>query len=65
MQLTVKAEFLAGTDIEQACKEACDFAYKNQCNIEFDFNGITMYVRPSRNYKMYVEKYYSAVKGRS
>ena len=56
--MCLKVEFLAGTSLEDALKEA---KYKAvQCNlayVEFDFNGIGFSVRQNGNIEEALEKY--------
>ena len=44
IRMSVLVEFTAGTSIEQAIGEALEFSRKNNCFVEFEFNGITMNV---------------------
>jgi hypothetical protein len=44
--MTIKAEFTAGTSIEEAEKDALAFANNNHVWVSFDFNGVKCNVRP-------------------
>lgn len=45
--MTIKAEFIAGTEITQAFFEAIRVAKILNCNIEFQFNGVTCIAEPN------------------
>lgn len=38
----INIEFLAGSGIEDCCKEAFELAKKNRCRVQFNFNGIVL-----------------------
>ena len=44
--LVLKADFIVGTNIESACKEAILLARRLDCCIEFKFNHIPMFAHP-------------------
>jgi hypothetical protein len=47
--LTIKADVTAGSDIEQAFKDAIKLADTLNCFVEFDFNGILCSANPGGN----------------
>jgi hypothetical protein len=44
---TKRYESMAGNHISTACEEAVAMARRESCNVEFDFNGITLTATPS------------------
>ena len=54
-------EFLAGTDIETAVKEAKQYAIENNCIVRFSFNGVEMSVSDLSDEKKHVDYYYKKV----
>lgn len=44
-----KIEFVAGTDVEDACMDMCKLARKLDMRIETKFNGVTIWARPTDN----------------
>ncbi len=43
---TKRYESMAGNHISVACKEAAELARRDSCNVEFDFNEITLTAKP-------------------
>ena len=39
----IKINFMDGTDIRDACEEACTISKRMGINVEFDFNGVTLW----------------------
>jgi len=50
-----------GEDIEHACTEALRIAQHVDMTVIFDFNGVSMCVRPDRNVKEMVASYRKAI----
>jgi hypothetical protein len=44
--LILKGEFVAGTERDSACGQACVLATKLDVTIEFDFNGVRCLAHP-------------------
>ena len=61
MTLIQLVEFLAGTDIEAAVKEAKRYAIENNCIVRFDFNGVEMNVSGLSDEKEHIDYYYKRV----
>lgn len=58
----IKAEFLAGTDINSACEISLNIAERHNCNVLFDFNGVSILVTPNYNANDLVKDYYFMIK---
>lgn len=50
-------EPLCGTSIENACIDALVLAKKDDCTVEFNFNGIKMEATPSNGVKELTDEY--------
>ena len=46
MKLIIQCSILAGTDIQEAVKEAIELAKEVHQNIGFNFNGINVFIMP-------------------
>jgi hypothetical protein len=63
----IKIEFVAGTDIREAVKEALELSKKTENSVEFDFNRKLMNVCRinklplEKQIKSYVDMYYSYI----
>lgn len=55
--MILKVEFMAGTDIDEACKEMCGFADFAGCTIEANFNGVHVWANRGDNSKDLVRAY--------
>jgi len=44
MILIQRVEFLAGTSLQEAVREAYEYACRNRCIVQFNFNGVEMSV---------------------
>jgi|FLOH01.1.fsa_nt_gi hypothetical protein len=61
MKMSITVEFLAGTDIETAIKEATCFAEKlGLAYVKFNFNGIGFSVGRNADIKKGISAYYQA-----
>jgi len=61
--LTIKAEVLGGTSLERAILQAKDIRRNIGANIEFDFNGVKIFIcRDNQNIVDLVAQYEAAVK---
>jgi hypothetical protein len=61
MIMTIKAEFLVGTDITIASKKACQVATHLDVNIEFRFNDACCIAQPNSDYNQLVKDYREAL----
>lgn len=55
--LTIKAEILPGSDIEEAFKDASELAKKLNCFVEFYFNGVKCCASPDGDAKLGAQRY--------
>lgn len=55
--ILLKVEVMAGAEIGKASKQICDLAKKLGINVEFDFNGQSIIVRPDSIAKDVHDKY--------
>lgn len=58
-------EPLCGTSIENACIDALVIAKKDDCTVEFYFNGIKMEATPSNDVKELTDEYWSKSKAKT
>lgn len=60
--LTIKAEAIAGSSIQNTFEEATLIAKKLDCYVDFDFNGVHCTAHPGGDSKVGAERYFEAVK---
>ena len=66
MNFSLKVEFLAGTDLEDAIKQASNFAEKlGVAYITFNFNGVSMSIPQNADISSCITEYYQQVKNPS
>ena len=58
MSLLLRVEFIAGSDIEDCCKEAKEFSKQIGKPVVFNFNGVSMLIFSSSDIKDCVEQYH-------
>lgn len=62
---TVKIKIVACSDIESASRDALGLARYSQRRVEFDFNGLALYVVPNDSFVSIMARYDGAMKARS
>ena len=60
--MVISARFTAGSDIKESIIQAKNFAKKNKCYIEFDFNGVHFYISEFDDIEILEKYYYSELK---
>lgn len=60
---TIKIEFQAGENIENAFKKAIRVAKTLDCHVEFRFNGVTCLAHSTSKYEHGVAEYFRMLKG--
>ena len=55
-------EFDAGTEIEEAVRDACSYAKRWNCIVRFRFNGVELEVDTSSDVEKKVEEYLEKLK---
>lgn len=61
---TIRHEFMPGHHISIACEEAVKLARQDSCNVEFDFNDITLTATPDTNPETLASSYSQECKRR-
>ena len=71
MKMSVDVDFLAGTTIDEAFSEALEFSRRNNCFVDFNFNGIPMSIcalsgifHKEADIETYKKMYFSMLKER-
>ena len=57
MNLIIKVELLAGTDIRDACYDICELAQRSSCMIESNFNGMTLFATSNSKPEDLIDEY--------
>lgn len=58
ISVAIKVDILAGTDIDSACKECIELSNKLNTHIEFNFNGVDIFVCHNSHVKDLVNEYF-------
>lgn len=59
--MTIKLEADPGSEITDAFQEAIELSNRIQFSVEFNFNGVTCFVKPGGNVKKGIDEYGDAI----
>lgn len=65
MSITLKVECSPGSEITDAFQEVIDLSNRLQVAVEFDFNGVTCFVKPGGSVRKGVEEWNEALASKS
>ena len=60
--MIIQVSFSVGSDIREAAECAKNLAIKNNCAVEFNFNGVNIIVNENSDITQTVEDYFKAIK---
>lgn len=65
MSITIKVECSPGSEITEVFQEVIELSNRMQVALEFDFNGVTCFVKPGGSVKKGVEQWNVAMSSKS
>lgn len=65
MSMTIKLDCSPGSEITDAFQEAIELSNRIQFAVEFDFNGVTCFVKPNGSVRKGVDEWNEALKSKS